>query len=133
MKRGFMAISIQIESETGMAIATCSGVLQIEDAKKGAATLWKSPDWKGVSVVWDFREAQFDVTTSNVRRIAEFVLRRQPAIPPAKVAFVTQRDVDFGMARMFEVFREDPRTAFRVFRDFDEAVSWARTTGTDAT
>jgi hypothetical protein len=36
------------------------------------------------------------------------------------------RDLDFGLARMFEAFREHPATTVRVFRGFDEALSWAR-------
>ena len=38
---------------------------------------------------------------------------------------MTTRNVDFGLARIFEVYREHPATSFRVFRDFDEAMSWA--------
>ena len=125
-------ISIQIEPETGMAIATCSGVLRLSDAKAGAAALWKTPGWLGRSVVWDFQEAQFDLSASDVHGIARFIASHQPVPPPSKVAFIAPRDVDFGLARMFEAFREDYRTEFRVFRDYDEAVSWARSLEPDA-
>jgi hypothetical protein len=121
-----MTVSIHIEPETGMAIATCSGVLRLSDAQEAAAALWKTPGWMGRSAVWDFRQAQFDISSSDTRQIAQFILQNQPATPPSRVAFVTQRDVDFGMARMFEVFRQDSGTAFRVFRDYDEAICWAR-------
>ncbi len=127
-----MPYSIQIEPATGMAIATCSGVLRLNDAQEGVAALWKTPGWAGRSAVWDFREAQLDFSASDARELGQFVLRNQPATPPSKVAFVVGRDLDFGMSRMFEVFREDPRTAFRVFRDYDEAISWARSLEPDA-
>jgi hypothetical protein len=42
------------------------------------------------------------------------------------VAIVVGRDADFGMVRMFEVFREHPPTEVQGFRDLDEAISWAR-------
>ena len=121
-----MTVSIKIEPETGMAIATCSGILRVSDAKEGATALWKTPGWSGRSVVWDFREAQFDVSSSDAQNIARFILTHQPATPPSKVAFVTQRDLDFGMARVFDAYRADPRTAFQVFRDHEEAICWAR-------
>ena len=126
-----MTVSIRIEPETGIAIATCSGVLRVRDAQESVAALWSTPAWWGKSAVWDFREAEFDLSSPEVRRLAQFVLQHQPA-PPLRVAFVTRRDVDFGMARMFEVFREDPRTQFRVFRNFDEALRWARAVKTGA-
>jgi hypothetical protein len=124
-----MNISIQIEPKTGMAIVTCSGALQTNDAKEGATLLWKTPGWAGKSVVWDFREAKFDISSSDTRDIAQFIFSHQPETPPLKVAFVTHREVDFGMARMFAAYRQDDRTEFRVFRDYEEAVSWARLPG----
>jgi hypothetical protein len=127
-----MAISISIEADTGMAIATCSGVLQRRDAQEGAAALWKAPGWLGTVAVWDFRDARFEMESPQIREIARFVVGNQPDPPPARVAFVAPRDVDFGLARMFEVFREDPRTEFRVFRDYYEALDWARIACRDA-
>jgi len=121
-----VAVSIQIEPESGIAIAKCSGVLRLSDAKEAVSALWKTPGWSSKAAVWDFRDAQFDVSSSDIREVAQFIIRLQPIPPPGRVAWVTPRDVDFGLARMFEVFREDPRTEFRVFRDYDAAVSWAR-------
>jgi len=126
LMRKTMIFSVQIEPQTGMAIATCSGVLGPNDAKEGAAMLWKTPGWSGRSAVWDFREAEFDISVSDITNIAQFIFSNQPATPPLKVAFVTKRDVDFGMSRVFEAHRQDERTAFRVFRDYEEAVVWAR-------
>lgn len=127
-----MTLSIRIEPETRIAIATSSGALRLNDAQEGAAALWRSPGWLGKSAVWDFREAQFDISSSDARGLVQFILRHQPATPPSRIAFVTQGDVDFGMIRMFEVFREDPRTAFRVFRGSDEVLCWARSLETGA-
>lgn len=118
--------SIAIDPHTASAIVIASGTLGAKDARDAAATLWSQPDWGGRSVVWDFRAASFDLSASEVREIAAFILENQPPKPPARVAFVTGRDADFGMARMFQVFREDPSTEFRVFRDYDAAVAWAQ-------
>jgi hypothetical protein len=127
-----MAVSIRIELETGIAIGTCSGVLRLSDAQESVAALWRDPGWSGKAAVWDFREAELDMSPQDVRSIAHFVLQNQPATPPLKVAFVAGRDVDFGLSRMFEIYREDPRTEFRVFRDCEEALCWARAVETGA-
>jgi hypothetical protein len=121
-----MAISIRVEPETGIAVATCTGVLGPDDAREGVSALWEDPRWLGQAAIWDFRRAKFDLSSADVRETALFVLERQPDTPPARVAFVTGRDVDFGMARVFEAFRDDARTDFAVFRDYDEALDWAR-------
>jgi hypothetical protein len=120
-----MPFSMKTDPATGIVIATCSGSLGLGDARDGATALWENPQWSGQAVVWDFRDAQLDMSSGNVREIAKFVLDHQPASPPPRVAFVTGRDVDFGLVRMFEVFRAHPATEVRTFRDYDEAVSWA--------
>lgn len=119
-----MSVSVQVEPETGVAIICCSGVMGRADAEEGATALWRAPGWAGKSAIWDFRDARFDLSSAEVREMAQFILRHQPVPPPSRVAFVTGRDVDFGLARMYEAHREDSRTAFRVFRDYDEAVRW---------
>jgi hypothetical protein len=119
-------VSIRIEPETGVAIAACSGTIGAKEAREGASALWSHPDWNGIAVVWDFRAARFELSPSDTRAIARFVLQNQRATPPARVAFVAERDVDFGMARIFEVYRKQREIDFHVFRSYDEAVAWAR-------
>lgn len=123
---GSVAISIHIESDSGLAIVTCSGRLGASDARDHAEALWKAPGWLGRAVVWDFRDAEFDASSTEIREVARFTSQHQPETPPSRVAFVARRDVDFGQARIFEVFRKGPPDSFRVFRDYDEALSWAR-------
>ena len=123
-----MPTSIRIEPETGVAVIACTGVLGQQEAEEGAASLWATPSWPGRSAVWDFRTAEFDLTGSEIQSLAKYILQKQPMPPPKKVAFVTPRDADFGMARMFEVFREDAATGFRVFRSWGDALAWARST-----
>src|SRR5262245_61459977 len=114
-------MSFDLRLEQGIVIGVCAGPLGIEDAKAGARAVWENPAWRGKPVLWDCRSARFEVGASEVRNLAGFILEGQPSAPPPRVAFVTARDVDFGMARMFEVFREHPATSIQVFRDYDKA------------
>jgi len=121
-----MTFSLRIEPESGIAIATCSGVLCIADAKQGAEAVWGTPEWSGRSVVCDLRSAQLDLAAAEIRDTARFILEHQPETPPSRVAVVTSRDLEFGLARMFEVFREDRVNEVEIFRDYGEALAWAR-------
>lgn len=120
-----MPVSIDIEPQSGLAIASCSGVFGRQEAQTAAVELWQIEEGARRCVVWDLGAADLVVSPADARELAAFVKQNQPMPPPEKVAFVVHREVDFGMARMFEVFREDPRTASRVFRARDEAVRWA--------
>ena len=117
------------EFATDVVIAKCAGELRMEDARQGASALWGNPEWSGKPVVWDLRSAQLELKRTDVELLARFILGNQPATPPPRVAFVTGRDVDFGLARMFEVLREHRSTGIMVFRDHGEAVQWARELG----
>ena len=121
-----MASSLHVEKDSGVAVVSAVGELRLDDARQAAEKLWSVSGWSGESAVWDFRAAEFDVSLPAVREIANFILENQREVPPTKMAFVTRSDFDFGVARMFEVFRDDPQTTFRVFRDYEQAISWAR-------
>jgi len=107
-------------------IGTGEGHLGLEEAKAGARAVWDDPNWQSQPVVWDFRAAKLTLSTTEVRVFAEFILEGQPTAGPPRVAIVTGTDVDFGMARMFGAYREHPSTQVRVFRDYDDAVTWAQ-------
>jgi len=120
-----MPLELRFEPDLDVVIATCSAVLGPAEAREGAMAFWKNPEWTGKAVVWDFRNSRFDINAAQVHDLARFILEHQPALPPRRVAFVTGREVDFGMARMFQIYREHPATAFKYFRDLEEAMSWA--------
>jgi hypothetical protein len=120
-----MTVSIHVEPKTKLAICTCVGILSVEDAMNGAKSLWQTPGWSGKAAVWDFRKASFDMSSSEVKKVAQFIIHHQPASPPEKMAFVAHGDLEYGMSRMFEVYRQNLKTDFRVFRDIEEALNWA--------
>lgn len=121
-----MPITFERDTDTKIVIATCSGVLGLKEAQAGASQFWGRPESGRVPVVWDFRSAVLRISAAEIHSLAEFILSSQPTPPPPKVAFVTGRDVDFGLVRMFEVYRQHPETEVQVFRDYDKALAWAR-------
>ena len=128
-----VTISVEVDPVSHVAVVRCPGPLMRADATEAAERLWSTEGWDGDSAVWDFREAQFKLSASDVQFVARFILRNQPATPPSRMAFVTPGDANFGLARMFAVYREQPKTDFRVFRELPDAISWAGAPGVDAT
>jgi hypothetical protein len=118
-------MAVSLRAEAGIVIGTCSGTFELDAAKEGAQRFWERAEWRGKPIVWDLRSAELAVNATQVRELGRSILSAQPSPPPPKVAFVTGRDVDFGIVRMFEVFREDPATNVRVFRDYEAAIAWA--------
>ncbi len=72
--------------------------------------------------LWDFRDADLSkLNTRAVKRLAKHPLQFPPGINEVYVAFVTGRDLEFSMARMFESYSSDAETKIMVFRDLEEA------------
>ena len=73
----------------------------------------------------DARDAQHDLTASDIRRLVELVGHLQAAHGFShRTALVVSTSVDFGMARMYGSLAQTVDPGFSVFRDLDEAEAW---------
>ena len=100
-----------------------SGEIDDEGLLSLAAELRKDPEvTPDFAFLIDLREASgLTVTSEGVR-----ALIAQPLVlsPESRRAVVVPSDLGYGMARMYEMLREDRGGSARAFRDFDEARRW---------
>jgi hypothetical protein len=79
---------------------------------------------KGMGRLWDFRDADLSsLDAETITEMAQYSLRFPPGVNDVKVAFVTARDLEYGLSRMFEMSSK-AMTPIRVFRAMDEAEKW---------
>ena len=78
-------------------------------------------------VLWDLCDTtEVHITSEEVDTIVNFNQRYEGKRKSGKTAFVTQKDILFGLSRMFE-FKSSARKApytIMVFRNIDEAYQW---------
>jgi hypothetical protein len=75
-----------------------------------------------LNVLADFREADANIAHEDMMSIARFAGDRNFA---AKHAIVVKRQMELGMARMYELMSESvARGQLRIFKDVDEAMAW---------
>jgi len=118
-----MPISIDLDSSNGIAIGTGQGLLSLDEVKRGVTTLWQRMLGPPYVILWDLREARADFLASEVRELAHFVTQNAP-VGETRTAFVVSGDLEFGLARMFEVFRESEGVYTFVSRDREAAIDW---------
>ena len=75
--------------------------------------------------LYDFSAGLQALSMDQVCSLAEYS-KSLPTAPGSKVAIVAPDDLSFGLARMFEVYREDGVLQNTVFRNFEEAIAWLR-------
>ena len=103
------------------------GQASVESFARLDRELVAHPSWApGMGILYDFRELDVSVLShETTRRSSDITRSLAEKFGPARMACVMSRDVDFGIARMFEAMTA-PGTPLeiRAFRSMDEAQAW---------
>lgn len=125
-------IETNIDAETGLRTHVLIGEVSLEELEDALGEVYGRPDFlPDADTLCDLREAdlgQFSRTV--VKGVVDYVAKHRGAKPGARTAVVVGRDLDFGLARMYEqmlVASTDVEVV--VFRDIEEARTWLRSGG----
>jgi hypothetical protein len=117
---------IRLDSGAGL-LLRCHGALSGKDKIEVNKVLLGSPErLAGLRyLVVDEESVGFVLSTSEARIVAEQDKQIAKLAPEGLVvAVVTPRDVDFGMARMWQVFVQETGWKTKVFRSRESAAVW---------
>jgi len=118
-----MRVSREVDGTNRVVTLGVSGELDDDGLLALAAELQKDPEvTPDFALLIDLRKANgLAVTGHGVRALVAQPLVLSRA---SRRAVVVPSDLGFGMARMYEMLREDRGGGTRAFRDFDEAQRW---------
>jgi hypothetical protein len=121
-----MQVERTIDAASRVVILTVTGDLGNHELLALADELARSGVGSDYSLLIDLRQASGrNVTSAGVRELVERPLVFSAA---SRRAVVVPSDLGFGMARMYELLRENRGGgATQVFRDFDQARRWLET------
>ena len=118
-----MAVTFDLDSVKGVVVGVARGPLTLKEIKESAVSIRRQVEGPDIRILWDLRDARFDLSVDEVKDFAEFIKRHSPP-GDLRTAFVVSTDREFGLVRMFEVFREVADTQTAVFRDKGRALEW---------
>jgi hypothetical protein len=113
----------KIDKERKLVLSSGSGVLTREDVLGHQDRLSQDPDFdSSFSQLSDFTHiTKIEITPEDVRLAA----KKSLFSPHSRRAMVVKDDLQFGLARMFEIHRElAGEKGIRVFRKIEEALDW---------
>jgi hypothetical protein len=118
-----MSAIYEIDKQRRLVMSSGTGILTKKEIEGHMDRLSSDPDFDPeFSQVIDF--TQFDLTKvepEEVRQLAQ----REIFSPHSRRAFVVKDDLQYGLARMFEIHRElNGEKGIRVFRSREEALEW---------
>jgi len=62
-----MATTFDLESVKGVAIGIVHGSLTLDEIRKSAATMWQLLEGPEIRILWDLRDARFNLTETDLR------------------------------------------------------------------
>ena len=118
-------MDLRIDEEKNIAYIKLSGLLSKKVILSAFDLIVSDKRYKnGMGRLWDFRDADLSsLDSETITEMAQYSLRFPPGINDVKVVFVTSRNLEYGLSRMFEMSSE-AMTPIRVFRAMDEAEKW---------
>jgi hypothetical protein len=112
----------------GIVTHIAQGELSLEEIESEFAARLLNPAFRpGLGVLWDLRGASLTgLTTRQIETLVEFNHERKDARGGGRAAIVVSQNLDYGIARVFQVYAEDLPWETMVFQDLEEATTWVR-------
>ena len=117
-----MPSAYHIDRALNLVISCGTGSIRDEDLVRHARTLRADPLFApDMRQLVDLRfSSAADLTVPGLREIAQ----AHTFGAGSRRAIVASDDLAFGLARMYEMLRDDGQDQVQVFRDLDEAIAW---------
>ena len=124
-----MPITYTIDRTRRTVYASASGVLKPQDLFTYQNEVWSAQELRGynecvdMSAVTDIEGA----TESNMKALAEVSARMDDPSAKSKFAIIAREDLQYGLARMYDVYRSMLPTSTHtvaIFRTREEALHW---------
>lgn len=102
------------------------GVITVRDLRELASAMWADPQYrKKLHILADLREAQVSIRYEEMLEYTHFLSGNSDI---GRQAIVVSRQLEFGMARMYQQLTEHnvSRADLKVFFDMQAAEEWIR-------
>ena len=125
-------VTYSIDKTRKLIRTSCIGPVTLPDIVDHFRKLKDDPECAGhLDVLLDVHEADLLPESNQLRVVNSQVATVREKVVFGMCAIVANRDVMFGMMRMFAVFAEKNFRAVRVFREPPDAESWLTSHGAD--
>jgi hypothetical protein len=120
-----MKFSYIIDKEKNLIYLKCKGKMSVGELVEPTNNIISDPLFKkGMNTIADLTEARIDTGYNEVKLFREYVKTIQDIRGPCKWAVITQKDLVYGIVRMFMAISEELIIKTQVFKNFEEAIKW---------
>jgi len=120
-----MQVEHHYDKEKNVLIGIVEGKISFEafnDIMRKIVTSTEFPP--DCNTIWDLRKADLSSIDSKFIEILISIRKKYPERGKAKIAFIVDSDLSFGLTRMYEMISNQLPQVINVFRDYKEAEEW---------
>ena len=120
----FMPFKYAIDLQRNLIRQELWGVIKVGDLRELASMMWRDPQYrKGLHILADLRETQIDMHYEEMVEYTHFLSGNSEI---GRQAIVVRRQLEYGMARMYQQLTENNvvRSDLKVFFDMQAAEDW---------
>lgn len=124
-----MPVSYTVDSKLRRIVARAAGAVGEQDLIAYQKEIGSRPDLVGYDEILDATQTDslLDINFSGLKRVADLAASMDAAGKPPRLAIVANRDMIYGLGRMYEAFRETAAHTNKqvaVFHSRQEAEAW---------
>jgi hypothetical protein len=117
-----MTFEITTQADRPAVTVRFSGIVERADVIAAIRALASDGAFSTSKRLWDLRGCELDVTTEDLREIAD--TSSEAGGKGDGVGVLVDRDVNFGIVRIHMALRDPEDQQYRLFRDQSEAIAW---------
>jgi len=125
-----MAVRFHVERDENYFISIWTGKITDQEILDAYKRFYTGPTWSpGMHELVDLADADFaEVTPAAIASLAAYVAKtlEEHGVQSSRAAVFCGRDLEYGVARMYDVFSEGSPEYSRVFRDREKARAWVK-------
>jgi len=124
-----MPVSYTVDHEQRRIVALAAGTVGEQNLIDYQKDIGRRPELAGYNEIFDVTQVDslLDINFTGLKRVADLAASMDGSGPPPRLAIVANRDMIFGLGRMYEAFREAAPQANKkvaVFHSRQEAEEW---------
>ena len=119
-------MDIAFDPGTDRVVVRMSGKLTFADVANAYRAMIDHAEFRpGMQALWRFEDVEGPALSSEeIRDVVSIQQETKSRRGPARVAIFVERDLDFGIVRVYEALAGSVPIDVRGFRDLDEATGW---------
>ncbi|MGR8949693.1 MAG: hypothetical protein ACU84Q_16750 [Gammaproteobacteria bacterium] len=120
-------LDIEIDEDIGIIRVTPRRPVTVDDACAAIKEIIDIPGFcPGLPSVWDLRQTELmHINADDIKVISKQANTFKDERGEARIAFIVNSDLAYGLGRMFEMINATSHIDARVFRRYEEGECWA--------